>query len=170
MKYLLMIIIVLGFGLFGYYQKQKIKNKNKLVQLIIDYVNFYDANLSVFKNDLFEINNNFIIMQNNKNANINNLVIKNADLFQINHEMLHGCLKKDNELSLIVNYFHLIGRGEYDDEKTKNAEMIRLLEKMQKRTTEEIKTKGDMNLKIILAVGAVIAILIWWIYGCFCFI
>lgn len=161
MKYILMIIIVFSFGLIGFHKKQKIKNKNKLIQLMIDYVNFYDANLSVFKNDLFEINNTFIITQKNKSANTSDLIIKNDNLFKINNELLQRYFRKDNELAVLLGYFQTIGKSEYNEEKTKNIEIKNVFDKMLKRTTEEIKTKGEMTVKLLLSVGAVIAILLW---------
>ena len=54
--------------------------------------------------------------------------------------------------------------------KNKSEEMINSLCGMSKRLNNDIRFKGDLYFKILLAVGAVLAILIWWLYGSFCVI
>lgn len=161
MKSLLVVLIIIAFGVIGYKQKEKLINQKKLIDKIKEYVLFYDSNLSVFKNDLTMINSSYINMQNNKSANNVLFILKNDNLYQYNYELLKIKLKNCNELELITSFFRTIGSLEYKDEKTKNSEMINVLKNASMRFDNDIRTKGDLYFKILLAVGAVIGILIW---------
>ncbi len=161
MKYILIVSIVIIFGYIGFKQKQKIINQKKLVENIIEYITFYNSNLSVFKTNLFEINSKYIIMQNNKNANNTSFILKNGNLYQYNYEFLKKSLLNLTELNLICTYFNEVGKFDYDTEKAKSNEILKVLSGAKQRLQNEIKSKGDLYFKLLLAIGAVIAIIIW---------
>jgi len=161
MKYILIISIVVIFGYVGFKQKQKIIKQKILIENIIEYITFYDSNLSVFKTNLFEINSKYIIMQNNKNANNISFITKNAGLFEYNYNFLKKSLSNLMELNLIIRYFENIGKLDYDTEKEKSNEILRVLSTTKQKLNDEIKSKGDLYFKLLLSIGAVIAIVIW---------
>ncbi len=136
--------------------KNHYNNKLKIVQETLSYVEFYDNNISLFKENLVEINNRYIIMQKNKNANmynfIENIIIKHVKYINIFNE---------NDNRIINDYFDCIGKSEYEFEKEKNRNIINFLNKLQAKTKDEVKTKGELGAKIIVAIGAVLAILVW---------
>ena len=161
MKYFILILIVGIFGAFGNHYKKVFIIRKRLIEDIINYIDFYDANISVFKNDLLEINNKYIIVQNNKTANKCNILIKNNNFYTYNYEFFKKYLSTNIGFSVVDNYFRQIGKSEYIDEKNKNSELKRTLLNQLKKCENEIKTKGDLVLKILLAIGAVIAIILW---------
>ncbi len=170
MKYFLIIFIIVLFGAVGYARKRKIVYQINVVQDIIKFIEFYESNLSVFKNNLIEIFNKYIIMQNNKNAINNIIILKNNNIFEINQESLKKEFDNIQEKDVLMAYFFKLGQGEFDDEKIKNKEMKNSLKSLLEKLTLDKKMKGDLFFKIMLAIGCVISILIWWLYGSFCFI
>ncbi len=160
-KYVLMISIVAVFGWVGYSRKKHFIDAKSYVVFIKEYVQFYNANLLVFKNDLEKINNEYIIMQNNKTANNINFSLKNHKIEQFEQEFIKSELKKLNENTLIFNYFESIGAGEYEDELNKNEAILKVLNHLENQLTVDIKQKGELGLKLMLAIGAVVAVVIW---------
>ncbi len=100
-------------------------------------------------------------MQKNKNAKqlnfIENNIVKHIENINI---------FKENDNQIINNYLTNMGKSEYDFEKEKNNNILSYLSRLDKKTKEEVKTKGELGAKIIVAIGAILAILVWWKYGC----
>lgn len=161
MKYLLMVFVVICFGCIGYAIKKKIINQKILVDEIKSYLIFYQNNLLVFQTNLCDINNRYIIMQNNKSANKYNFILKNSNLYQYNTEFIKNQLNNIIESEIIVSYFNSIGKYDYDTEKNKTSEIIKVVGSISDKLSKEIDTKGGLWFKILLSLGIVIAILIW---------
>jgi len=161
MKYILIIVLVVLFGYFGYSKKQKIIIQYKFINFLKDYISFYDSNISVFKNDLIKINQDYIIMQNNKSAIKEFIIIKNANKYEFDIDYLENTLLYSSEKMLLKKYFQTIGKSEYNDEKLKNKEIIIILNELSKKIEIDIKQKGDLGFKLMLAIGAVISIILW---------
>lgn len=157
MKIFICLIIFLIAIVFACKYKNHYDYKLAIVQEILAYIEFYDNNISLFKENLIEINNRYIIMQKNKNAKqycfIENYVIKHNKNIEIFNE---------NDNRIINDYLSGIGKNEYEFEKEKNKSILNFLNKLQEKTKEEVKTKGELGAKIIVAIGAVLAILVWW--------
>lgn len=161
MKYLLMIFIILIFGSIGYAIKKKIINQKRLIDEIKNYLVFYQNNLLVFQTDLCEINNRYIIMQNNKSANNYKFILKNNNLYEYNMNFIKTQLNNIVENEIIISYFDTIGKYNYDIEKQKVSEVIKVLNKISDNLAKEIEMKGGLWFKILLSIGLVVAILIW---------
>lgn len=156
MKIFICLIIFLIAIVFACKYKNHYDYKLAIVQEILAYIEFYDNNISLFKENLIEINNRYIITQKNKNAKqycfIENYVIKHNKNIEIFNE---------NDNRIINDYLSGIGKNEYEFEKEKNKSILNFLNKLQEKTKEEVKTKGELGAKIIVAIGAVLAILVW---------
>lgn len=125
------------------------------------------SNIILFKNNVVEIIDNYIIMQNNKNAKFNKLFLKNNNLYSYNEEFLYSILLDKSEANIIFQYLQQIGKNEYEFERKKNESISEILKIKINESFENINKKGDLYLKILLSIGAIISILIWWFYGCF---
>lgn len=161
MKYIVLVFIVAIFGILGYQKKRFYLNQKKTLQSLIDYVIYYDANLSVLKNNLTQINDDYLITHNNKNANIYNILLKNNNIYQFNLKIIKNTLFNLNQSSVIINYLQHIGMSEYENEKNKNKEILEVLNNALVKCGENIINRGELYFKIMLAIGAIFAILIW---------
>lgn len=161
MKYVILVSIVLLFGWFGYLKKQKYVMRKNIIQNIKEYINFYDSNLSVLKTDLEKINQDYLIMQELKSANKYNFLIKNNYIFNFDYIILKNNLESTGHYLLIENYLKSLGSADCEYEKKKNLEMKTTLNSILESCDYDIKNKGELYFKVMLAMGVVIAILIW---------
>ena len=159
---------MLASGTLAYNYKQKFKNKIKMFNEAVEYVSFCKNNISFYKENLYEINSKYNIMHENKNAKSNLFILKN-NTYQLNYEKVVQYLKPD-ELDYINQFIINIGTQDYQVELDRCDMMINYLYKKKDDAAYELKNKGELWFKIILMIGAVISIIVWWHYGCFCFI
>ena len=170
MKILLVSFIIIVSGYIGYQYKMKFFKQLKTINDLKEYCIYFKDNLVLFKNNICEININYINMHKNKNAN-NVLFIKNnMCLNQINLKYLQNTIYNHGLYSEIQTYFLSQGKGEYEHEVFKINELLDILNRELICTKDDLKQKGDLYFKLILAIGAVISILIWWCNGCFDFV
>ncbi len=152
MKLFLIFLIILCFGSVGYFYKVSIKKENEKYKFLLDYVRYLNANITLFKRDIIEINNNFKIMQKNKTAN--NIP------FNLNNISNNQYLDNFND-KIVQDFLTSLGQNEYEFEKEKIIEFEKYVLNKVDKLTVDIKNKGDLFFKIMLSIGAVIGILIW---------
>lgn len=161
MKILLVILIVVLSGWVGYrYKLKHIKQLNALKE-ILNYSNYIKDNLTLFKNNIEEININYINMHKNKNANNIQINQNNVNNMQNYLQILQKDIFELELKMLIQNYFNQIGKSEYEFEFDKIKNFIAVIENKIKIAEENKKQKGDLYFKLSLAVGVVIGVLIW---------
>ena len=163
MKIVIVLAIIIVFGLVGYAYKNKLRKEYLFLKYLQDFVIYFNSNIVLFKNNSVEIINNYIIMHKNKNAIFNNLFLKNDNLIKINSKILNIYITNKEILNTIENYLNSIGLNCFEFEEEKSERFIKFINDKIKESYENIKIKGDLFLKIMLAVGAVVAILIWWL-------
>lgn len=156
MKIIICILILICSMFISYFYKKHFESRLEMVNSLIDYIEYYDSSISLFKENLNEINNKYIIMQNNKNANKIQFSSKN-NILLIEYVKIFN--NSDNQI--INRYLTNMGNNEYDFEKEKNKSMLDFLSRLKQKVSEETKQKGDLGSKIIVAIGAIIAIIIW---------
>ena len=161
MKIILIVLVVFAFGLIGYLIRQRYENECLFLKYIEDFVNFYYSNIALFKNSAVEIINNYIIMQENKNANYNNLFLKNNNLYSINDKILKKYILSIEDISIINQYLTAIGNNDYEYEIEKTKAFLDYLKRKKEESVRNLKNKGVLYFKILLSIGAVLAILIW---------
>ena len=170
MKLIIIILVIVIFGLIGNLIKQRYENECWFLRYIEDFVNYYYSNIALFKNNTVEIINNYIIMQENKNANYNNLFLKNGNLYSINDKILSKYILFSGDVLIIKQFLAAVGNNEYEYEIEKIKVFLNFLKRKKEESSLNFKNKGVLYFKIVLSIGAVLAILIWWWYGCFNFI
>ena len=88
MKILLVSFIIIVSGYIGYQYKMKFFKQLKTINDLKEYCIYFKDNLVLFKNNICEININYINMHKNKNAN-NVLFIKNNNFLLIDEPTNH---------------------------------------------------------------------------------
>lgn len=159
MRILVVVILMFVFSVAAYKYKNKFRLKIKLAEEIISYVEFYETNISFYKENLYKINSRFNIMQENKNAK--NICLQlNNNIYLLNNKILFKTF--DSGCCDIINkYFSEIGQSDYCYEKDKSDNILKFLTKLKNEAKEDLKTKGEMWFKIILMIGVLISIIIW---------
>ena len=161
MKLIIIILVIVIFGLIGNLIKQRYENECLFLRYIEDFVNYYYSNIALFKNNTVEIINNYIIMQENKNANYNNLFLKNGNLYSINDKILSKYILFSEDVLIIKQFLTAVGNNEYEYEIEKIKVFLNFLKRKKEESLLNLKNKGVLYFKIMLSIGAVLAILIW---------
>lgn len=161
MKILFVIIIIVIFGIIGILYKRKLEDEYRFLKYIQDFNNYFSSNVFLFKNNIVEIIDNYIIMQKNKNANFCNLFLKNGNIYEFNEKILKLYILSDDAREVIKLYLENLGKNEYSFEKEKLNEFNVILKQKIEESYNNLKSKGDLYFKLLLAVGAVIGILLW---------
>lgn len=161
MKLIIIILVIVIFGLIGNLIKQRYENECWFLRYIEDFVNYYYSNIALFKNNTVEIINNYIIMQENKNANYNNLFLKNGNLYSINDKILSKYILFSGDVLIIKQFLAAVGNNEYEYEIEKIKVFLNFLKRKKEESSLNFKNKGVLYFKIVLSIGAVLAILIW---------
>lgn len=161
MRYFLFVIILVTCGVIGYHVKNKYKKQNDMLVYLYDFVEYLHINVLIYKNNISEIINNYLIQQNNKNAKFNNLFQKNSKISSINPDFLDNNIFDENIKSNIKTFMLNLGKSELRHECEKIAEFKNILKSQIDKTRVEIKSKGDLYFKIWLSIGLVIDIVLW---------
>lgn len=167
MRIYILVLIVIIFGLLGFEIKRKYVEQKQMLLFLKTFIEYLKLNITLYKSDISEIINNYIIMQNNKNAKYVNLFLKNNNLTQINIKNIkNNILCKDLKF-IVESYFFNLGKENIDGENKKAELVINILNEKINKSNEEIKLKGDLSFKIILSLGIVLVIILWWMYEYF---
>lgn len=161
MKIILVMGVICVFGAVGYLYKSKLEHEYKFLKFISDFVSYYYSNIVLVKNNTVEIINNYIITHENKNANYCKMFSKNKYMYEINPKILNYYISQGDNVSVIENYFFQIGKSEYDYEKEKSKNFLGFLKDKIEESYSNFKNKGNLYFKILISIGAILAILIW---------
>lgn len=161
MRVYIYFLIILIFGLIGYEIKRKyIEQKNTLL-FFKSFIEYLKLNITLYKSNIDEIINNYKIMQNNKNAKYVNLFLKNSNLNANIVKNINKCIIEKDVKYLIETYFFNLGKENIDGENKKAETILKSINDSLLRINKEIKTKGDLYFKLMLALGIVVVILLW---------
>ena len=161
MKIFLIVGIIICFGMIGYLYKLKLKQEILFLNYVYDFEQYYASNITLFKNNVVEIIDNYIIMQKNKNANNCNLFIKTNNIYSINKDIIKKYIQTKEIQEIVLLYFENLGKVEYYDEKEKNEKIEKYLKEKIKICSENCNNKGTLYFKILLSIGVIVAILLW---------
>ena len=100
-------------------------------------------------------------MQNNKNANLQNIFQNNDNLYKFNENFAKRYIFDENLIKLITAYFENIGSGNQEFELEKVNGVLEIIKEQLEKTTKEIQTKGEVGFKLFIAIGLVVLILLW---------
>ncbi len=161
MRLYIFFLIIFLFGLIGFeIKKRYIEQKNTLI-FLKSFIEYLKINISLYKSNIQEIINNYIIMQNNKNAKYTNLFLKNNNLNAINIKNIKSNIYNKDLKIILETYFLNLGKENIDGEMKKSESILKVLDDMILKTNEEIKLKGDLYFKILLSIGLVLVIILW---------
>ena len=161
MKIILIIIILLCFSYIGYKYKNKLFSEVEFLRYLYNFHQYYSSNINLFKNNVVEIIDNFIIMQKNKNAIYNKIFLKNGNIYSFDKDFIKIYIKEECNQDIILSFLNNLGKSEYEFEQ----KQILTIEKFLKFKIDEslniYNNKGNLYFKLLLAMGAVVAIIIW---------
>ena len=161
MKKFVIVFVVFCFCYIGYLVKQKFKNQRNCLEQIKNFLDYFKANMSVLKSDVVEIINDYKFIQNNKNAKEFHLFQNNENLVEFNSKLLERYIYDENLSSVLAKYFDDFGMRTHEFEREKLDDFLPFIDLCIQNTNEEIKSKGDLWFKILIAVGLVLAIVLW---------
>lgn len=161
MKIIITILIIICSWIVGYSYKQRFIKEEKLLLLIKEYLGFLKTNIVLFKNNIIDINNQYIIMHKNKNANNYKIYLKNSGYKTFDIEKIKITITKKDAQSIIVNYLETLGQCEYELEKERLDLFLNFINDELKNNKNNQKEKGDLYYKISLSIGIVLSILVW---------
>ncbi len=162
MKLAFIILIVICFGIVGFMYKKSLERQWLFLKYIKKFHDFYSSNITLFKNNIVEIIDNYIIMHKNKNANFSKIFLKNNNLYQFDNKFLQIYTRNNDVCLIIENYLKSLGKNEYYFEKEKIYEFSSFINNKIDESYLNLKNKGDLYFKLMLAIGAVIGIILWW--------
>lgn len=161
MKIFLLSLVLLMFGYIGFEIKRKFIKQKDFLLFIESFLNYLYLNISIYKNNLDEIINNYLIQQNNKNAKFVSFLLKNNNLKRFD-EKFHETLIYKEEIKYQLNaYFSNLGKSSVESECENTKGMISFVKNEIAKTNDDIKQKGDLYFKIWLAIGVVVDIILW---------
>ncbi len=161
MKLIVCILIILIFGLIGYLYKKRLNEQYLILKFISNFHNYYMTNINLFKNDIVQIINNYKITQINKNAKYIQIFENNSNIIQINEKILNLYIYDKDVFAIVKEYFANIGKTEYSIECEKNTGFDKYLNLKIQESLNNVQTKGVLYFKLLLAIGSIIAIIIW---------
>ena len=170
MRVYVYFFIIIIFGLIGYEIKRKYIEQKNILLFFKSFIEYLKLNITIYKSNVDEIINNYKIMQNNKNAKYVNLFLKNDNLNANIVKNANNCFNDKDIKILIETYFFNLGKEDIVGENKKAEVILKSINDSLAKINKEIKTKGDLYFKLMLALGVVMVVLLWWIYECFYFI
>lgn len=159
MKILIVVLVMFCSGFVGYIVKSKYLSQLNLIKDMLDFLSLYKANLSFYHENLHEIILKYNINQKNKDTK-NTLFQLNNGIFVPNYNIFSKIYNSDI-VNLSKDYFSSLGSVDLFNENEKLDKFQKVLEVAYENTKVDLKQKGELWFKICLAVGAVIAIIIW---------
>ena len=100
-------------------------------------------------------------MQNNKNANLQNIFQNNNNLFNFDKNFAKRYIFDEKLLNVIINYFENIGCANQEFELEKLNGFSLIIKENLDKATKDIQTKGEIGFKILIAVGLIVLIVLW---------
>ncbi len=170
MKIILIILIISLSGITGFCIKNKYVKQLQIYQILINFFEYYLTSISIFKNNIQEIILNYKLINKNKNALYDNIFKNNDNLFQINKEFIFENINEKETKLILETTINSMGSANIEIEEDKIKSLITFLNKKKQQAEEKVNKEGNLYFKLSLAAGAVISIIIWWVYGCYNFI
>ena len=126
--------------------------------------------MTLFKNNILEIVENFKNSLKGKDVKFSQIFSCKSNMTTIDEVALKKFISDEASYSVILNFLKTIGKNDYEFEKEKNKNFENYLKSACFNAGEKCEKKGNLYFKLSLALGAVICIIVWWVYGCFNFI
>ena len=161
MRVYVYFFIIIIFGLIGYEIKRKYIEQKNILLFFKSLIEYLKLNITLYKSNVDEIINNYKIMQNNKNAKYVNLFLKNNNLNANIIKNINNYFNDKDIKILIETYFFNLGKEDIVGENKKAEVILKSINDSLAKINKEIKTKGDLYFKLMLALGVVMVVLLW---------
>ncbi len=161
MKIILCLFIMAVSGGIGISFKISIKKKLAFFNLLNDFAEFAKQNISLFKNNLVQIIDEFILKENEKNAKYLQIFQKNGQIYTFDRDLVLKYSGNEADADMILRFLSELGKNEYDFERIRLDEFLSILKSKTNKEKEELSSKGSLAFKVSLAIGAVLSIIIW---------
>lgn len=161
MKLVLIVCVILASGVIGFMLKNKYKLQKEFLMFLKNFLEFSLVNVGIYKNNLSEIINNFIIQQKNKNAKYVNFFQNNGKVYTFDLNFVNEWINDETCIYELKSFFGSMGKADKDGEYEKIKREINVLEGFISKAEKQEKEKGDLYFKISLAVGIALGIIIW---------
>jgi len=161
MRLLIFGLIIIFSGLVGFEIKKRYIEQKRFLNYIRNFLEYFQLNISIYKNNINEIINNHLIQQNNKNAKYSKIFLKKHNLYSFNMENINQYIYNTDLKTSFKLFIDNIGKLDEFGEKEKIINIKNLIDAEINKTTEEIKNKGDLYFKLCLAIGVVLVLIIW---------
>ena len=161
MRYFCLIIIFIVCALIGYQIKNRYRQQCVLLNQIDSFIDFLYPNINLYKNNLSDIINNYLILQNNKNAKNYKIFHKNNNLYQINNVNIDDIICNKIVKSNLELFFNNIGKLDLDGECERIKNFRKELNKYIINAEKDLKEKGELYFKISLSIGLILCVILW---------
>lgn len=161
MKIFIVMIIMTAFGGAGYYYKMVIKSKLQFYLYLKNFSLFLRTNISLFKNNVVQIIDEFILTSKEKNAKYLQIFRKNGEIYSFDRNFVLKYSDTNEDGETILHFLSEMGKQEYDFERTKIDEFLCFLDAKIETIKTNLTASGNLAFKLMLSVGAVISIIIW---------
>ena len=117
MKILICLIVLILCAGVGYALKWKAKKEQDFLEYLKDFTNYFLANISLFKNNVVAIIDNYNITQKNKNAKFSEIFEKTSNFYQIESKNVARYISDEANKNVICEFLKNVGSNEYDYER-----------------------------------------------------
>lgn len=160
MKLLLIVLLVCGAGGVGYIYKQKLQKEYNFLCFVCNFANFYNANMTLFKNSVVEVIEKFESQNNTKPSGFN-IFIKQNGVYVPDSAKVSKLISDKSAAAMVCEYLSNIGKNEYEFEREKNLQFERYVSDCKEKSKSKLETKGSLYFKLALLFGAMLGIIIW---------
>ena len=156
MRIVIFGLIILASGLIGYEFKKKYIEQKEILEFFKNLFEYIYLNISVYKNNISEIINNYLIQQNNKNAKYFKIFLKKDNLYEFDKKIIDTYIYNQDAKLTVNSYIDMLGSENIESECVKLKGVLSCVESYLKITSNELRQKGDLWFKICLVVGVVV--------------
>ena len=161
MRILLCFFIMIFFGMIGYRFKLKQRREIEFYNYLNEFTMFCKSNISLFKNNMVNIIDSYIITQENKNANYNKLFVKNGSIYQISRNIIDKYIANEKDAEIVFSFLNGLGGNDYEFEQKRIDDFRNCVLIKKEKEFDNLLKNADLKFKVVLAIGAVVCIVIW---------
>ena len=156
------IIFIMTVSFFvGYLYKNRINNELNFLIYMKNFAEYLKSNINLFKNNIVQIIDEFLLINHTKNAKFNQIFEKNTEIYQFSKKNIEKMISNNQISFLVFNFLNTLGTNDYEFEGEKINDFINTLNTYIVSFTQMKKEKGELFFKLSLSVGAIISILVW---------
>lgn len=161
MKIIIILMLMGMAGGTGYYLKSRLKKEYNFLCYAQEFARYYNANISLFKNEVVLVVESFINSKSKKNASFAQIFKNENNIYKCDLALINEYVKNSSDASMICEYLNNIGKSEYEFEKDKNLQFEKFISECKEKSLSNLETKGNLYFKLALLFGAVLSIIIW---------